>query len=46
VGYGKRPANIVVSTLKEAENVVPLFIELKQDKRAVNVKFSGSYGTE
>lgn len=37
VGDGTRPANIIVSTIKEAENVVPLLVEMKQANREVNV---------
>ena len=37
VGGGLGPVNIIVSTLIEAENVVPLLLEYKAAGRAVNV---------
>ncbi|PQE20363.1 D-serine dehydratase protein [Rutstroemia sp. NJR-2017a BBW] len=40
VGAGSRPANIVVSTIIEAENIVPLLLEYKSDGRDVNVLYS------
>jgi hypothetical protein len=42
VGDGPRLADVIVSTIKEAENVVPLLLGLKKKtSRAVNVRFSG-----
>ncbi|KAG4034902.1 hypothetical protein MFRU_002g02510 [Monilinia fructicola] len=40
VGDGSGPANIVVSTVIEAENIVPLLLEYKNKGRAVNVLYS------
>jgi hypothetical protein len=40
VGAGSRPANIVVSTIMEAENIVPLLLEYKSGGRDVNVSYS------
>jgi hypothetical protein len=37
VGGGLGPVNIIVSTLIEAENVLPLLLEYKNAGRAVNV---------
>jgi hypothetical protein len=37
VGDGPRPANIIVSTVKEAENITPLLLEMKKANREVNV---------
>lgn len=37
VGDGPRPSNVIVSTIKEAENVTPLLLEMKKANRAVNV---------
>lgn len=37
VGEGKGTANIIVSTLIEAENVAPLLVELRDSGREVNV---------
>jgi hypothetical protein len=42
VGGGLGPVNIIVSTLIEAENVVPLLLEYKAVGRVVNV-VSGSF---
>jgi hypothetical protein len=42
VGGGLGPVNIIVSTLIEAENVVPLLLEYKAVGRVVNVG-SGSF---
>ncbi|KAM3150848.1 hypothetical protein ABEW05_008831 [Botrytis cinerea] len=40
IGDGPGPANIVVSTVVEAENIVPLLLEYKSGGRAVNVLYS------
>ncbi|KAI9648434.1 hypothetical protein NHQ30_003068 [Ciborinia camelliae] len=40
VGDGSGPANIVVSTVVEAENIVPLLLEYKHKGRAVNLLYS------
>ncbi|CAD6441954.1 c83debc3-2c11-4e90-81bf-4aea25317828 [Sclerotinia trifoliorum] len=40
VGDGTGPVNIVVSTIVEAENIVPLLLEYKNKGRAVNVLYS------
>jgi hypothetical protein len=40
VGGGLGPVNIIVSTLIEAENVLPLLLEYKAAGRAVNVNSS------
>lgn len=37
VGEGTGPANIIVSTIIEAENVAPLLLEYKAAGRAINV---------
>jgi hypothetical protein len=37
VGDGPRPANVIVSTVKEAENITPLLLEMKRANREVNV---------
>jgi hypothetical protein len=37
VGNGPRPANVIASTIKEAENITPLLLEIKKENRAVNV---------
>ena len=37
VGDGPRPANVIVSTIKEAENITPLLLEFKKANRVVNV---------
>ncbi len=37
VGDGARPANVIVSTIKEAENITPLLLEFKKANREVNV---------
>ena len=39
VGGGLGPVNIIVSTLIEAEHVVPLLLEYKAAGRAVSVSF-------
>ncbi|EPE24722.1 PLP-binding barrel [Glarea lozoyensis ATCC 20868] len=40
VGDGNGPANLIVSTIIEAENVAPLLLEYKAAGRAVNVLYS------
>ncbi|TGO71111.1 hypothetical protein BELL_0618g00030 [Botrytis elliptica] len=40
IGDGPGPANIVVSTVVEAENIVPLLLEYKSKGRAVNILYS------
>ncbi|KAF7911022.1 uncharacterized protein EAF01_002530 [Botrytis porri] len=40
IGDGPGPANIVVSTVVEAENIVPLLLEYKNEGRAVNILYS------
>ncbi|TGO30556.1 hypothetical protein BPAE_0004g00110 [Botrytis paeoniae] len=40
IGDGPGPANIVVSTVVEAENIVPLLLEYKSEGRAVNILYS------
>ncbi|RDW75962.1 hypothetical protein BP5796_06783 [Coleophoma crateriformis] len=40
VGEGNGPANIIVSTLIEGEEIVPLLLEYKQKGRAVNLLYS------
>ena len=39
VGDGPISAKVIVSTIKEAENVVLLLLEMKKTNRVVNVRF-------